>query len=223
MTRRIGIAAAFPGELKPLVRGWEKRGDLFYGHLGKRDALAIAGGIGAAAATRACEQLLSSGPLDAPVSIGWAGSLSCGLKPPQAVAVREAIDAATGESFVTSNGEGQCLITLDRVADSQEKRRLAQQYQAVLVDMEAAAAARIARTRNLSFYCFKAISDGPNDHLPDFNRFTSAEGRLRLPALMTYAVAHPKYWGPLRTLARNSRQAAQELALFVDGFFSASW
>lgn len=223
MSRRIGIVAALAGELKPLVRGWEKRGGLFHGYFGKTEAVAIAGGMGAAAATRACEQILSAGAPDALVSIGWAGSLSCGLQPPQAVAVREVIHAGTGESFVTSNGDGQRLITLDRVADAQEKRRLAQQYQAVLVDMEAAAVARIARARNLAFYCFKGISDGPNDRLPDFNRFTSVEGQLRLPALITYAVMHPKYWGPLRTLARNSRQAAEDLALFVDGFFASSW
>jgi adenosylhomocysteine nucleosidase len=221
MSQRLGIVAAFPGELRPLVRGWEKHGDVFHGRLGTSEAVAVAVGMGANAATRACDLLLCEKP-DALVSVGWAGSLSCGLKPPQAVAVREAIDAATGETFGTVSREGQRLITLGRVADAQEKRRLAQQYQAVLVDMEAAAVARVARARRLDFYCFKAISDGPNDRLPDLNRFASPEGQLRMPAFIAYAATHPKYWGPLRALGRNSRQAAQELALFVDGFFAAS-
>jgi adenosylhomocysteine nucleosidase len=108
------------------------------------------------------------------------------------------------------------------VADAQEKRRLAQQYQAVLVDMEAAAVARVARAQRLDFYCFKAVSDGPNDRLPDFNRFTSPDGQLRMPTFIAYAVMHPKYWGPLRALGRNSMEAARQLALFVDGFFAAS-
>lgn len=221
MSQRLGIVAAFPGELKPLVRGWEKHGDVFRSRLGTSEAVAVALGMGANAATRACDLLLREKP-DALVSVGWAGSLSCGLKPPQAVAVREVIDAARGESFATASREGQRLITLDRVADAQEKRRLAQQYKAVLVDMEAAAVARVARAQQMEFYCFKAISDGPNDRVPDFSRFTSPDGQLRMPALLAYAVTHPKYWGPLRALGRNSRQAAQELALFVDGFFAAS-
>jgi adenosylhomocysteine nucleosidase len=221
MTRRLAIVAALPGELKPLVRGWEKRGNVFHGRIGTSDAVAAAVGMGSNAATGGCNLLLRQKP-DTLVSLGWAGSLSCGLKPPQAVGVREVIDAATGESFPTGNPEGQRLITLGRVADAQEKRRLAQQYQAVLVDMEAAAVARIARANDLGFYSFKGISDGPNDRLPDFNRFVDAEGQLRMPALIAYAAIHPQYWGALRSLDKNSRQAARELALFVDGFFAAS-
>jgi adenosylhomocysteine nucleosidase len=222
MSGRIGIVAAFPGELKPLVRGWEKRGPVFHGRIGKADAVAVAGGMGSQAAAQACELLLGAGPVDAFVSIGWAGSLSCGLKPPQAVAVKEVIDAADGESFTTANGEGQRLITLDRVADVQEKHRLAQQYQAILVDMEAAAVARIARSKNLAFYCCKGVSDGPNDRLPNFNRFIGTDGEFKTAWFSAYALTHPQYWRPLGTLAQNSRQAAQHLALFVDGFFAAS-
>jgi adenosylhomocysteine nucleosidase len=221
MTRRLAIVAALPGELKPLVRGWQRQGEVFRARIGSSEAFAVALGMGASAAGRACDLLLREKP-DALVSMGWAGSLSCGLKPPQAVGVREVIDAATGESFPTGNPEGQRLITLGRVADAQEKRRLAQQYQAVLVDMEAAAAARVACSQGLAFYCFKGVSDGPNDRLPDFNRFVDAEGQLRMPTLIAYTATHPQYWGPLRTLGTNSRLAARELALFVDGFFAAS-
>lgn len=221
MRRRIGIVAALPGELRPLVRGWENRGEVFHGRISSSEAVAVALGMGANAAGRACELVLREKP-DALVSIGWAGSLSCGLKPPQVVGVREVIDAATGESFPTANPEGQRLITLGRVADAQQKRRLAQQYQAVLVDMEAAAVARIALANELPFFCFKGVSDGSNDRLPDFNRFTNQEGQLRMPALIAYAAVHPQYWGGLRRLGTNSRHAARELALFVDGFFAAS-
>ncbi|HLJ77739.1 MAG TPA: hypothetical protein VKT75_10005 [Acidobacteriaceae bacterium] len=219
---RIGIIVAFPGELKPLARGWEKRGSVFHGRIGKCEAVAFAGGIGARAAAHACEVVLGQGNVGALVSIGWAGSLSCGLEPPQAVAVREVIDAANGEIFATANGDGQRLITLDRIADAQQKRQLAQQYQAVLVDMEAAAVARIARAHNLPFYCFKGVSDGPSDNLPDFNRFTGKNGEWRMAAFLFYIGRNPTYWGPVRRLAINSRRAAQELALFVDGFFAAS-
>jgi adenosylhomocysteine nucleosidase len=210
--KTIGIIAALPGELKPLVAGWERRGKVFVGRIGQFDAVAAHAGMGADAATRACAQVLASGNVEALVSVGWAGSLSCGLRPPDAVPVREVVDARTGERFATDNHDGQRLITLDHVAAAQEKRRLAESYQAVLVDMEAATVARLARAKNLQFLCFKGVSDGPNDKLPDFNRFTSTDGQLRMPALVLYALAHPQYWTALGQLAKNSRLAAEEVS-----------
>lgn len=230
---RIGIVAAFHSELKPLVRGWERRGSVWVGRLGPCQAVAACAGMGSAAATRACEQILGyptsardsqtrEEPIDTLVSIGFAGSLSCGLKPPQACAVREVIDSATGERFTTLDPDGQRLITLDHVADPAEKRRLAEQFQAVLVDMEAAAVARFAQSHNLGFFCFKAVTDGPNDRLPDFNRFTGPDNQLRLPDLILHALTHPKTWAPLLRLARNSSAASAELTQFLFRFFAAS-
>jgi adenosylhomocysteine nucleosidase len=231
----LALIAALPAELKPLLvvgsaRGWQKRGPLFHGRIGSTEAVAIAAGMGAAAATHACAAILAAGSIDTLVSVGYAGSASCGLTPPQACAVREVIDAATGECFATdlptAPAPGQLkpqrLITLDRVASPDEKRRLAAQHQAVLVDMEAAAVARFARDHNLRFLCFKAVTDGANDKLPDFNRFTGADGQLRMPAFLAYLARHPQYWGAVRTLASNSRAASRELANLVHRFFAGT-
>jgi adenosylhomocysteine nucleosidase len=210
--KRIGIIAALPGELKPLVRGWEKRGQFYIGQIGKTECIATAGGIGAKAATKACALLLAEGKPDALVSYGWAGSLSCGLKPRQACAIYDVIDSHTGERFITDYPAGQRLVTLDHVARHDEKREIAQKYQAPLVDMEAAAVARVAAEQNLAFYCFKGISDGANDKLPDFNRFLGKDGQLRMSALVTYALLHPQYWSALKQLDKQSKGAAANLA-----------
>jgi adenosylhomocysteine nucleosidase len=227
----IAFVAALPAELKPLVRGWQKRGDIFHGRIGNIEAVATTAGMGAAAATRACKRVLSAGPVEALVSLGYAGSVSCGLQVGAAYAIREVIDAATGERFATDPVAAQAqdqpkpqrLITLDRVANPDEKRRLAAQHQAVLVDMEAAAVARFAREHNLGFRCFKAVTDGPNDKLPDFNRFTAPDGRLHMPAFLAWLVMHPRYWGAVRALAKNSRLAADQLAFFISRFLSNSY
>jgi len=210
--KKIGIIAALPGEIKPLITGWQQRGQFYFGKIGETEHLAIAGGIGAEAATRACELVLAEGQADALVSYGWSGALSCGLKPPAACVIAEVIDSRTNERFRTASNEGQRLLTLDHVARPDEKRALAQKYQAPLVDMEAAAVARVAAGRNTPFYCFKGISDGYNDNLPDFNRFLGTNGQLQMPALVTYALLHPKYWSPLRQLGRQSQAAARNLA-----------
>jgi len=230
----IALVAALPSELQPLTRGWARTAAVLRGRIGGRDVLATASGMGGAAVTRGCETLLAAASANNPVgtliSIGYAGSLSCGLRPADVCAIREVIDAGSDERFATApvsemapaSIKPQRLVTLDRVADPETKRRLAEQYQATLVDMEAAAVARFARAHNLRFLCFKAITDGPNDQLPDFTPFTASDGTLRMPSLIAWALAHPRSWGPLRRLGRNSRQAAQELSNFVSRSLSGS-
>jgi len=212
-TSRIAIIAALPGELKPLVRGWQRvESNLWTGHIAGREAIAIAGGMGAAAATRAVERAFAEGEPEALISYGWAGALTCAVKPPSACAISEVIDANTGEHFVTDYPAGYRLITLDHVARAEEKRSLAETHNAVLVDMEAATVARYAAARNIAFYCFKGVSDGYTDHLPDFSRFISPDGQLRMPAFVLHAALRPRYWASLQRLGKNSRAAASNLA-----------
>jgi adenosylhomocysteine nucleosidase len=211
--KRIGIIAALSGELKPLVRGWPKRGrNLWVGRVGECEAAAIAGGIGAKATERAAEHLFAEFEPEALVSYGWAGALTCAVKPPTACAISEVIDACTDRCYTTQFARGYRLLTLDRVAGADEKRGLAEKYQSVLVDMEAAAVARIARARNVPFFCFKGVSDGYNDQLPDFSRFIDDAGELRMAAFMAYAAVRPKYWPSMQRLGKNSRAAATALA-----------
>lgn len=230
--KRIGIVAALPSELRPLTRHWHHHNKIAVGHIGNLDAVATCAGMGEQAVLRACERLLTVPPTDNPIdtliSVGYAGSLSCGLHAPDAVAVREVIDARTGESFPAETIEGepaslkpQRLVTLDHVASPDEKRRLAADHQATLVDMEAAPVARFARAKNLQFFCIKAVTDGPNDELPDFGRFTAADGRLRTTAFAAWAAVHPQYWRVLGELEKNSRAASHELEKFLLANFAS--
>ena len=210
---RIAIIAALPGELKPLVQGWNRQqSNVWTGSIGCHDVLAIAGGIGAAAASRAGQFALSQGHTGALISYGWAGALTCALKPPSAHSISEIIDHGTGKRFPTRTPHGTRLITFDRVARPEEKRRLAETHQAVLVDMEAVVIAQLAAEHGVPFYCFKGISDAYDDSLPDFSRFISADGTLRMPSFLAHAAVHPGYWPSLMRIGRNSSTAASNLA-----------
>jgi adenosylhomocysteine nucleosidase len=208
--KRIALIAALPSELRPLVHHWSRHGKIATGRIGNLDAVALAAGMGETAVTRACEAVLADGNFDTLISLGYAGSLSCGLRAPEAVVVREVVDARTGEIFEAiqpphspANGlKSQRLVTLDHVASPEEKRRLAETHQATLVDMEAA-------------------TDGPNDELPDFNRFTTPDGRLRTAAFAAWAVFHPRYWRILGELEKNSHAAAHELAKSIVANFAS--
>jgi adenosylhomocysteine nucleosidase len=226
---RIGIVAALPAELAPLIAGdpkngiprWARSGKIFAGQLRLEDgslatAYANAGGMGAAAATVAfADVFAAAGYLDAIVSYGWAGAITCGVKPPEVYGLSEVIDTRTGERFQTATPPGPVtlrLVTIDHVARSDEKRFLSERYKAVLVDMEAATVARLAAARDIPFYCCKGISDGYADLLPDFNRFLDRRGQLRLPAFILHSLLRPQYWGALNRLRVNSDSAARRLA-----------
>jgi adenosylhomocysteine nucleosidase len=219
---RIGIVAALPGELKPLVKGWERRGGVHCGRFGDVELVAASAGTGSAAAGRACDLVYAEGELDALVSIGWAGALSAEFAPPHAYPVAEVVDGQTGQCHQTAISTGHRLLTTDRVVQRDERHDLCVRHQASLVDMEAATVARAAAARGTEFLCFKAVSDGVNDQLPDFNRFLDHRGRIRAAAFLAHMLSNPQYWGALVRLSRNSKAAAANLARLVTRSLSGS-
>lgn len=213
MSYRIGIIAALAGELKPLVRGWPRQRDgAFLTQCKDATAVAVANGMGAARAEQAVAIAESYGQLDALVSIGWAGGASCGIQPGTAYEVGEVIDAVSGERYPASTEPSPIkLVTLDHVAGRDEKRRVAESYGASLVDMEAAAVARLARAKGIPFHCWKTVTDMATEELPDFNFFLDQEKQLRTGRLATYALTRPRYMAPLLRMGKNSRSGANAL------------
>jgi adenosylhomocysteine nucleosidase len=221
--RRVGIIAAMPGELKPLVQGWKPlhlpHGEYAWqGNIEDAACIAVCAGMGKAAAERACAIAIREAPLNTLVSMGWAGALSCGLQPGDAYVVNEVVDSASGEVFPTQSPARQGnapplkLVTIDHVALAVEKRRLGESYQAVLVDMEAATVAQFARSQGIPFYCLKAVSDTATEVLPDFSRYTDTQGQLQLAALLAHVAIRPRYWPGLARIGKNGRKGAYAMA-----------
>lgn len=216
---RIAIIAALPGELKPLVRHWPRVPTGVAGtktwvlSQGADTWIAVCAGMGAEAARRAYASATSDGPLDMLLSVGWAGSLDAGVYPGTVHVPTDVIDAQTGEQFNLADGGGKWkLVTTARVADAAEKTRLAATYQgAVLVDMEAAAVARLAAMHGIPLLCIKGVSDAAGARLPDLNRFIDRAGQMQLARFITHVVLRPKYWPSLLHLGRNSARAAEAM------------
>ena len=234
--RRVAIIAAMPAELKPLTRGWqhERRNgvDLWRWSFDGGEWIAASAGAGVERAARAFAEVEKSGEFDSVISTGWAGALREELISGQTYDVSTVIDARTGERFRTPYADGSVdrtprsqnrdlghpdlwLVTNAKVADGAEKQRLASTYQAALVDMEAAAIARLARIRGIPFYCIKGISDGYSDQLPDFNRFISTDGQFQLLSFVFFALFRPWHWRALIRMGENSRKAARSIAASV--------
>jgi adenosylhomocysteine nucleosidase len=214
---RVAIIAAMPGELKPLVRGWphSTRGTIqFWAQRTEEEEwIAACSGAGPAAATRAFAGIEDGGPIDLVISIGWAGALTAEVAAGSAHNCAGVIDARTGERFNCDAGAGRLwLATSPRVADETEKRRLATAYKTALVDMEAAAVARLAAMRSIPFYAIKGVSDPLDAKLPDFNRFLEPSGHFQTPKFVLYALFRPWIWPALVKMGENSRKASQNIA-----------
>jgi len=216
---RIGVIAALPGELKPLVKGWRRvrvstRGARMWTLASGEDTwVAVCAGMGADAARRAFALAESGGPLDLVLSVGWAGSLDARTAAGSVHVPAEAIDAQTGERFAFANGDRKTrLVTAARVVDAKEKARLAATYPgAVLVDMEAATVARLAEIRKIPLLCVKGVSDAMGAELPDMNPFIDAMGQMRMLPFLAHVACRPKHWPALLHLGRNSARAAENM------------
>jgi adenosylhomocysteine nucleosidase len=222
---RTAIIAAMPGELSPLVRGWPHSSRNKMHFWAQRDVedewIAACAGAGLEAATRAFAAIEDGGPIDLVISYGWAGALTEDLKPGTAHNVAGVFDVRTGERFNCDAGAGDLwLATSPRVADETEKRRLGKAYDAALVDMEAAAIARLAAMRGIPFYCIKGVSDDLTARLPDFNRFLTRDGQFRLESLILFAILRPWYWPALVKMGENSKRAAESMAQTLRDFLN---
>jgi adenosylhomocysteine nucleosidase len=219
---RVAIIAAMTGELSPLVVGWEFQTSetvKLWTHHDQGDTfIASCAGTGQACATRAFAAIERSGAIDLVFSVGWAGGLTPELDVGDAYNVAGVIDVQTGERFPCDAEAGNLwLATSPRVADEAEKRRLASAYGAALVDMEAAAIARLAAMRGIPFYCMKGVSDGFTAKLPDFNRFMS-NGQFRTAQFVLCSLFTPWYWPALVRMGENSRKASQSIAVTLRDF-----
>jgi adenosylhomocysteine nucleosidase len=215
---RIGIIAALPGELKPLVKGWQRIATNTAGvkkwkrSRGEDTWIAVCAGMGADAVRRAFTEAESDGPLSMVLSVGWAGSLHEGISPGTVQIPTIVIDALTGEQFHLTKGRREwTLVTTPHVADATEKARLRATYHGVLVDMEAAIVARLAEMRGVPLVCIKGVSDSAAANLPDLNPFIDPRGKMRMAAFLAHVAFRPQYWSSLIHLGKNSAQAADAM------------
>src|ERR1700733_8412557 len=221
---RTALIAAMPGELKSIVRGWKPSsvGKVkLWSHRDENLWVAACAGAGQDAATRAFAAIEQDAPVDLVFSLGWAGALTSDLAAGSAHNVAGVIDVRTGERFRCDAGAGSLwLATSPKVADAAEKRRLATTYSPALVDMEAAAIARLAAMRSIPFYAIKAISDSLDARLPDFNRFIAVDGHFQTAKFALYSLLRPWYWPSVVRMGENSKKASQSITKSLSDFLN---
>jgi adenosylhomocysteine nucleosidase len=211
---KIAIVAALEREVRPLIKGWrvsetgrDGRKFRFFEH---EDFVLVCGGIGAAAARRAAEAVITTYAPPVIYSAGFAGALDRTLKVGDIVEPRRVVDASDGSSVTLDDGEG-VLVTFASVADARQKVQLRDSFSARAVDMEASAVARAAEARGIGFGVVKVISDEADFVLPAMEQFIDAQGQFLEGRFAAFVAVRPWLWPGVYRLARNSGRASRAL------------
>lgn len=226
------IIAALPREIRALVRGtaadtrWLGQG-IHLHHL--PEATAVAAGMGENRVLAAWQALLESGfdtgcePLV--LSVGLAGACASTVRPGDVRTAREVVDTRTGERWPADASLGslhaEVLASSGAIANVGEKRRLHDTYGATLVDMEAAAVARLAAAAGMRFAAVKAVSDAHDFEMQSLARFASAHGHFRTGAFALHTALRPHRWRPTMRLGSDSNRALTALTAALQGIITS--
>lgn len=211
MSECMGIIAALPREIKPLVRGWKE--ERLPGRIHvytKGPAVVVCAGMGTERVTLAVQAAMAARPVTSLISVGLAGACDPALRVGDVVWAGVVVDAKSGERYNDALYT-QVIVTAQTVAGVKEKRRLYESYGASAVDMEAATVARLAEARGVSFQVLKAISDEADFEMQELARFATKDGQFRAVAFAAYAAVRPRLWPRMAALARNSNRAVEVL------------
>lgn len=211
---RVAIVAALEREVRPLVGSWRVNEKEFSGRrfrfFEQGDMVLVCGGIGAEAARRAAEAVIALYAPGVVYSAGFAGALDPALKVGEIVQPRRVVNAGDGSTLTLGRGEG-VIVSFGSVASPAQKASLRDSFQALAVDMEAAAVARAAEVRGAGFAAVKVISDEFDFDFPAMERFVDSNGRFLEGRFALHTALRPWLWPKVVRLARNSRRASLAL------------
>lgn len=228
---RIAIIAALDREIVPLVQGWTRetlehqhRQFVCYRNGG---LAAVIGGIGSRQAELAAVAAVSELHPNILVSAGLGGAIIRTLKTGCIFIPNVIVDAGTGNEYRCNAGggvaSGGILVSASEIAGPDSKKILADKFHGLVVDMEAAAVARVAREAGTGFFCVKAISDELDTRLPPLNGFVNGAGAFQTGRYVVWATLRPKWWPATIRLARDSNRAIRALCDWLDRNMSASF
>jgi len=211
---KVAIVAALEREAWPLVKNWpvtrKEYDGRWFRFYEKAGTVLVCGGMGAEAARRAAEAIISLYRPELIISAGFAGALDTTLQAGHMLMPRQVIDASDGSRTDSCCGEG-VLISFGTVADTEQKAKLAEAYGGHAVDMEAAAVARSAEAHGVKFLAYKVISDASDSRLPPIARFIGDDGRFHAVKFLGYVALRPWLWRSVMQLASDSTMAAGKL------------
>jgi adenosylhomocysteine nucleosidase len=224
MSRTV-IIAAMEREVQPLVHGW-RRSSISDG--ARRCAMFEAGewavvisGIGGGHAEAAARAAIAQYNPTQLISAGLAGALIRSLKAGSVFMPNVVVDAADGSEYrCTTEGGGVVgggvLVSAGEIAGMEAKQKLVERFHGLVVDMEAASVAKVAKEAGLAFRCVKAISDEADFVMPPLARFVDAAGNFQSNRFVVWAAVRPWQWSRVAALGRNTSKAVRALCDWLE-------
>jgi adenosylhomocysteine nucleosidase len=178
--------------------------------------LTLITGVGSACTQAALNWLLSQATPSLVIAAGFAGSLSPRFCVGDVLDCSEVLDGTLVSWPAPVRAPGlrtARLITVSRLlAEVAEKLTVAEMSDAMAVDMESAAAARLCHERGIPFACVRAISDAFDTALSPKLVGVLADGRVSPWRLAKTLAASPLLIPELVRLGRDTKRAARNLA-----------
>jgi len=229
-----GIVVALPQELSTLTSQKLVKGESVF--LSKTLVLAYSG-AGANNAEVAAKLLITQGATHL-ISWGCAGALSVSLQSGNLLLADSLIDAEGATLDVDTSWHRQVRTVLEKllalsahkpnfvlrcgallesktlVSTSHDKHKLHQQTNALALDMESIAIAKVAQTYALPFLAIRAIADPVTMDLPAAVSYAfNEQGDVELGKLLRFLLAHPSELKGLITLGQHFNAAKNTLIL----------
>jgi nucleoside phosphorylase len=196
-------------------------------HITDAELIVLLTGVGGRRAWAEATKVIWDGNVDVCISSGLAGALRENHRPGVVLAAKEvhathwnkvipsdiallAMATASGAKVVDA------FYSVDRVlVRSSEKVELGAKADAV--EMESGDIMLEAVAFGAKVIAIRAVSDAVEEDLPvDFNRVVSESGDVSLTKVLSQAAAHPTSIPALIRFGRQSRNAAEKLALVLD-------
>lgn len=190
--------------------------------------LVICSGAGSENARKAAETLVANGATHL-ISWGCAAALSPELKSGDLTLASTLLDAnhlqinlecAWHKSVTTLLANylpihtGTLLESKNIVSLSSEKKQLHEQTQAIVLDMESVAIAKVAQEKNLPFLAIRAIADPVTMDLPKAVAYSlNNDGEVVLKRLLLFLLQHPSQLPGLIKLGLHFNAAKKTLKL----------
>ena len=184
-------------------------------------------GVGGRRAWAEATKVIWDGNVDVCISSGLAGALREAHRPGDVLAAK-AVHATIWKKVIPSDADllemaSACGVkvvdafcSVERIlVHSSEKAELSAKADAV--EMESGDIMLEAVAFGAKVIAIRAISDAVEEDLPvDFNRVTSESGDVSIAKIVAHAAAHPGSIPALIRFGRQSRNAAEKLAIVLD-------
>jgi adenosylhomocysteine nucleosidase len=235
----LAMTAALPREISGVLRAMtvERREAvgacrLSIGSLHGRPLAVARSGVGAERARGAIDALRDRVPVSAVLSVGFGGALVEGLAAGDLVTsawihtdseVDEVLRADPDwlgrlTTFTEAAGlrvrQGASVTAARMVTDPEQRRRLAQRFNADVVDMEGYWLAEACAACGVPFVSVRAVSDTAEEHHPVLERALDGD-HVRVGRAVLGFAARPREMAKLPRLAANAQRAAAALTRYA--------